>query len=62
MIMDDSDVVKAINICERFGITVHVRGTDERPIVEFKRKGTRSVIGGSELKRMFESAKECGWL
>ena len=47
----DSDVVEAMKCCRRARVTVHVRGTDERPVIEFKDKKTRRIVGGIEMKR-----------
>lgn len=44
----DAEVMK---LCKELRLTVHVRGTDTHPVVEFRCKGTRRVIGGIELKR-----------
>lgn len=54
---DDSDVVEAMKNLKRLGLTVHVRGTDERPIVEFRHKYGRRVVGGIELRKLMETRR-----
>lgn len=48
---DDSDIVEVMRLAKLAGVTVHVRGSDERPVIEFRDKWTRKVVGGIELKR-----------
>lgn len=57
---DDSDVVDVMIWCRRLGLTVHVRGTDERPVIELKARGTNHIIGGIELKRRIENWRARG--
>lgn len=49
--IDDTDVVKAIEYAKKARVTIHIRGTDDAPVVEFKDKYSRRVVGGIELKR-----------
>jgi hypothetical protein len=55
--MDDSDVANAIYLAKKLGITIHVRGTDSHPVVEFKHKWSGKIVGGIELKRLMERLK-----
>lgn len=57
-VRDDSDVVEVMIILRELKLTLHVRGSDEHPVVEFRHKKSRRVVGGIELKRlMLERAK-----
>lgn len=47
----DAELAAALEIARRARVTVHVRGTNSRPVIECLEKGTRRVVGGSELKR-----------
>lgn len=49
--MNDDDVVNAMAYAKHCNVRIHVRGTDERPVVEPIDKTTRRVVGGTELKR-----------
>lgn len=48
--MDDSDVVEVMRFCKKARVNVHIRGTDERPVIEVK-DAVGYVVGGVELKR-----------
>lgn len=48
---EDEKIAEVIRLCKKARVTVHVRGTDARPVVEVKDRFYRSVIGGTELKR-----------
>lgn len=48
---DDLDLSEILWMARALKITVHVRGTDSAPVVEFRDKYTRRVVGGSEFKR-----------
>lgn len=50
MMSPDADVAEAMDFCLELGVTVHVRGTDSAPVVEFRDRWTRRVVGGTELK------------
>lgn len=56
----DDDIVQAMGFVRKEGVMVHVRGTDERPIVELRDKWSRRVVGGIELKRRMEQANGKG--
>jgi hypothetical protein len=47
----DEQVAKYLEICKHANVTVHVRGKDEKPVLEFLDKDTRRVVGGIEMKR-----------
>jgi hypothetical protein len=49
--MTDQDVADHLDICKTAGVTVHVRGDDARPVIEFRDKRTRRVVGGIEMKK-----------
>lgn len=55
--MNDSDVVEVMRLAKAIGVTVHVRGTDERPVVEIKDKASRRIVGGIELRRRMERSR-----
>lgn len=46
----EEDVTETIDLCLELGVTVHVRGTDASPVVEFRDRWTRRVVGGTELR------------
>ena len=52
---DDSDVTRVMQYAKELRLTVHVRGTDERPVIELRDKLTRAIVGGIELRRRMES-------
>lgn len=54
----DEDVVYVMRICNAIGVTVHVRGTDERVVVEYKDRKTKRIVGGIELKRRIKAHLE----
>lgn len=56
--MDDSDVANAIYLAKKLQVVIHIRGTDEKPIVEFTDKFTKTIVGGIELKRRMAKLKE----
>lgn len=47
----DDDVANISRLARLLGISVHVRGPDTAPAVEFRDKTTRRVVGGKEIKR-----------
>lgn len=47
----DNEVAKHLDICKHVNVTVHIRGTDANPVIEFKDKRTRRIVGGIEMKR-----------
>lgn len=50
---NDDDVVELMTWCKRLHLTVHIRGTDQHPVMEFRHKGRgRYVCGYSELKKL----------
>ncbi len=52
-----SDERYVIDWCHAIGVTVHVRGTDERVVIDTRDKGPmRNRLGGSEVKRRMEAA------
>lgn len=59
---DDEQVGEVLRILKATRLTVHVRGTDRNPVVEVKVRGTGQVVGGTELRRRIESAREAGRL
>lgn len=50
----DTDVVEVMRLCKALNVTVHVRGTDEDPRVEFRSKRNRKPIGEKDLRRMMD--------
>ena len=50
--IDDEDIVLILAVLARARpkFTVHIRGTEQRLVVEFKDKRTRRVIGLKEVK------------
>jgi len=63
----DKELAEILEIARGCGVTIHVRGTDQRPVVELlskqnRRVGNRIVVGGIELKQRY--ARLCtneGW-
>lgn len=51
---DDSDVAFAMAACAALHVSVHVRGTDARPVVVVLDKRTRREVGGIELNRRID--------
>lgn len=49
--MTDQDVADQIKLLRQAGVTVHIRGDDTRPVIEFKDNRTRRVVGGIELRK-----------
>lgn len=47
----DADAAFVMACCKKAAITVHIRGTDERPVIEFKEQRSRRVVGMSEVKK-----------
>lgn len=54
--MKDEEIAKVIALATRLRITIHIRGTDERPVVQFRDKFFRTEVGGIELKRRMKAA------
>lgn len=54
----DDDIVQAMKEARHCRVTVHVRGTDDRPVVEFRDKYDRRVVGGIELKRRMARSRK----
>lgn len=50
--MTDEGHACIMRFCQWARIEIHIRGTDERPIVEFKKRRTNIIVGGKELKRL----------
>lgn len=48
---DDTDIAEVMAFCKKARVTVHIRGTDERPVIQLLDKGDRREVGGIELKR-----------
>lgn len=51
--MVDTDTRYVIDWCKATRLTVHVRGTDDRPVIEFKDKADRKICGFVEVRRRF---------
>lgn len=51
MMTDDTDIAEAMAFCKKARVTVHIRGTDERPVIQLLDKVDRREVGGIELKR-----------
>lgn len=54
----DKELAEILEIARGCGVTIHVRGTDQRPVVELlskqnRRVGNRIVVGGIELKQRY---------
>jgi hypothetical protein len=47
----DQDVADQVDLIQKAGVTVHIRGDDRNPVIEFRDKLTRRVVGGVEMKR-----------
>jgi len=52
---DDLKTSEAVQFCQALQITVHIRGTDERPVIEYKDKFTGRIVGGIELKKRIKT-------
>ncbi|QWY83458.1 hypothetical protein [Rhizobium phage RHph_X2_28B] len=47
--MTDQEIADAMDLCKAIGVTVHIRGTDDQPLVLFKDKRTRKSLNGLEI-------------
>lgn len=47
----DAELAEILAMVRRCGVTVHVRGTDDAPVVEFRDKRTCKVVGGKEMRK-----------
>lgn len=59
----DKELVEILEIARGCGVTIHVRGTALRPVVELLSKqdrgvGNRIVVGGIELKQRYARWKK----
>ena len=52
----DRAFAKASSFFSKLGVTTHVRGTETRPVIEFKDKLTRKIVGGREIKQRIRNA------
>lgn len=59
---EDEQVGEVLRILKATRLTVHVRGTDRNPVVEVRAKGYGQVVGGTELRRRIDAAREAGRL
>lgn len=48
---DDAEIGAMIAELRRIGVTVHVRGSDRSPVVEWRDKRSGRVVGGIEMKK-----------
>jgi len=48
---DDAEIGAMIAELRRIGVTVHVRGSDHSPVVEWRDKRSGRVVGGIEMKK-----------
>lgn len=53
--MEDLKTSEAVQFCQALQITVHIRGTDDRPVIEYKDKFTGRIVGGIELKKRIKT-------
>lgn len=53
--MMDEDHAYVMNWCRAINAEVHIRGTDERPVIEIVDKRSRRVLGSVEVKRRMEN-------
>lgn len=56
--MIDADTAFVMTMCRALGVTVHIRGTDDRPVIEVKDRRTRRIVGGIDLKRRADALAE----
>lgn len=49
--MTDAATAEIMRVCRLLGVTLHVRGSDAAPVIEFREKRTRRIVGGSEIRR-----------
>lgn len=54
--MTDEDVAEYLKMLRECKVTLHVRGTDRNPVVEYRDKRTRKVVGGIEMKKRIRGA------
>lgn len=50
----DEDVLYVMQWCRAIGVSVHIRGTDDRPVIEVREGKWGNVVGGSEMRRRME--------
>lgn len=53
----DEDVANVLTIARKAGVTIHVRGTDNHPVVELRDKSTRQIVGGIELRKRIDRVR-----
>lgn len=54
---DDKAMGRVCELLAALSVTLHVRGTDERPVIELCDKRYRTIVGGIELKRRMRRAR-----
>lgn len=55
---DDSDVAEAMSFAQWLGVTIHIKGTDENPMIILLDKKTKKSINGLELRKRMKRLRD----